>query len=53
VVVEEALYTMIVSLIVALLIIVTMFLLPIDEFERVVKSIYNDIEYMIYFVRGL
>jgi len=53
VVVEEALYTMIVSLIVVLLIVVMLYLLPVDEIEKLVKSIYSDIEYMIHFVRNL
>jgi len=53
VVVEEALYTTIVSLVVALLIAIVLYLLPIGELEKLVKSIYNDIEYMTYFTRSL
>ena len=52
-IVEEALYTMVVSLIVALLIAIVLHLLPINEFEKLVKSIYSDIEYITYFIRSL
>ena len=52
-VVEEALYTTIVSLIVALLIAIVLYLLPVNEFEKLVKYIYDDIEYMTYFTRTL